>query len=156
MLPHPRSLQLTTRSNSSPSQAPGKSTVYSRKPCVCWVPIKCIHCYYCSATQSCLILRSHALQHSRPPCPSLCPRVCLKFISFELVMPSNHLILCCPLFLLPSIFPNIRDVALIFSTLLQVGTNSTILQMKNVRLRAVNLGEGGAVSSQLELAPDLM
>ena len=108
VLPHPRSLQLTTRSNSSPSQAPGKSTVYSRKPCVCWVPIKCIHCYYCSATQSCLILRSHALQHSRPPCPSLCPRVCLKFISFELVMPSNHLILCCPLFLLPSVFPRIR------------------------------------------------
>ena len=32
----------------------------------------------------------------------------LKLISTELVMPSNHLILCCPLFLLPSIFPNIR------------------------------------------------
>ena len=31
----------------------------------------------------------------------------LKFISIELVMPSNHLILCCPL-LLPSIFPSIR------------------------------------------------
>ena len=28
--------------------------------------------------------------------------------SIELVMPSNHLILCHPLFLLPSIFPNIR------------------------------------------------
>ena len=28
-------------------------------------------------------------------------------MSFELVMPSNHLILCCPLFLLPSIFPSI-------------------------------------------------
>ena len=27
---------------------------------------------------------------------------------FELVMPSNHLILCCPLLLLPSIFPSIR------------------------------------------------
>ena len=26
----------------------------------------------------------------------------------KLVMPSNHLILCCPLLLLPSIFPNIR------------------------------------------------
>ena len=26
----------------------------------------------------------------------------------ESVMPSNHLILCCPLFLLPSIFPSIR------------------------------------------------
>ena len=28
----------------------------------------------------------------------------LKFMSIELVMPSNHLILCCPLLLLPSIF----------------------------------------------------
>ena len=32
----------------------------------------------------------------------------LKLMSFELVMPSNHLILCQPLFFLPSIFPNIR------------------------------------------------
>ena len=29
-------------------------------------------------------------------------------ISIESVMPSNHLILCCPLLLLPSIFPSIR------------------------------------------------
>jgi len=32
----------------------------------------------------------------------------LKLMSIELVMPSYHLILCCPL-LLPSIFPSIRD-----------------------------------------------
>ena len=31
-----------------------------------------------------------------------------KVLSIESVMPSNHLILCCPLFLLPSIFPSIR------------------------------------------------
>ena len=31
-----------------------------------------------------------------------------KHISIELVMPSNHLILCSPLLLLPSIFPSIR------------------------------------------------
>ena len=31
-----------------------------------------------------------------------------KLMSIELVMPSNHLILCCPLCLLPSIFPRIR------------------------------------------------
>ena len=31
-----------------------------------------------------------------------------KHISIELVMPSNHLILCCPLLLLLSIFPSIR------------------------------------------------
>ena len=32
----------------------------------------------------------------------------LKFMSIELVIPSNHLILCHPLLLLPSIFPSIR------------------------------------------------
>ena len=56
-------------------------------------------------------------------CPTLCdPMDCsmlgfpvlhylvslLKLMSIELVMPSNHLILCGPLLLLPSIFPNIR------------------------------------------------
>ena len=47
----------------------------------------------------------HGLQHTRllcPPSSSL-----LKFMSVEPVMPSNHLILCCPL-LLPSVFPSIR------------------------------------------------
>ena len=32
----------------------------------------------------------------------------LKLLSIESVMPSNHLILCHPLILLPSIFPSIR------------------------------------------------
>ena len=32
----------------------------------------------------------------------------LKLMSVESAMPSNHLILCCPLLLLPSIFPSIR------------------------------------------------
>ena len=56
-------------------------------------------------------------------CPTLCdPMTCsmpglpvhhhlpssLKLTSFELVMPSNHLILCCPLLLLPAIPPSIR------------------------------------------------
>ena len=31
-----------------------------------------------------------------------------KHMSIALVMPSNHLLLCCPLLLLPSIFPSIR------------------------------------------------
>ena len=35
----------------------------------------------------------------------------LKLMSIELVMPSNHLILCCPLLLLPSIFPSIRVIS---------------------------------------------
>ena len=35
-------------------------------------------------------------------------RTLLKLMSIELVMPSNHLILCRPLLLLPSIFPGIN------------------------------------------------
>ena len=34
-----------------------------------------------------------------------------KPMSIKSVMPSNHLILCCPLLLLPSIFPSIRVFA---------------------------------------------
>ena len=49
----------------------------------------------------------HELQHTRPSCPSPTPRV-YSLMSIESVMPSNHLILCCPLLLLPSVFPSIR------------------------------------------------
>ena len=35
-------------------------------------------------------------------------RSLLKLMSVESVMPSNHLILCCHLLLLPSVFPSIR------------------------------------------------
>ena len=35
-------------------------------------------------------------------------RYLLKLMSIKSVMPSNHFILCCPLLLLPSIFPSIR------------------------------------------------
>ena len=45
---------------------------------------------------------------SVPGFPITSPRSLLKLISIELVMPSNHLICCCPLLLLPSISPSIR------------------------------------------------
>ena len=51
-------------------------------------------------------LRPHGLQNTRPPCPS--PISLLQLMSIDSVMPSNHLILCHPLLLLPSIFPSIR------------------------------------------------
>ena len=35
----------------------------------------------------------------------------LKHMFIELVMPSNHLILCCPLLFPPSIFPSIRVIS---------------------------------------------
>ena len=43
----------------------------------------------------------------------------LKLMSIESVMPSNHLILCCPLVLTPSIFPSIK-----------VFSNESVLRIK--------------------------
>ena len=48
------------------------------------------------------------LQHARPPSPSPTPGAYSDSGPFESVMPSNHLILCHPLLLLPPSFPNIR------------------------------------------------
>ena len=50
-------------------------------------------------------LQRHGLQHLLSVTNS---RSLLKCMSIESVMPSNHLVLCCPLLLLPSIFPSIR------------------------------------------------
>ena len=64
-----------------------------------------------------------SVQFSRSVTPTLCKALTaacqaslrltnsqslLKLMSIELVIPPNHLILCCPLLLLPSIFPSIR------------------------------------------------
>ena len=50
----------------------------------------------------------HGLQHARLLCPSPSPGACSKLMSIELVMPSNHLILCHSLLFLLLIFPSIR------------------------------------------------
>ena len=52
-------------------------------------------------------LRHHGLQHARLPCPSPTSCSLLKLMSIELVMPTNHHILCYPLLLPHSIFPSI-------------------------------------------------
>ena len=54
----------------------------------------------------------------------------LKLISIESLMPSNHLILCRPLLLLPSIFPSIR-----------VFSNESVL-----RIRWPNIGVSASAS----------
>ena len=53
-------------------------------------------------------LQPHEPQHARPPLSITNSRSLPKLMSIELVIPSNHLILCCPLLLLPSIFPSSR------------------------------------------------
>ena len=63
------------------------------------------HCC-CSVTKLCPTL-CDPMNCNTPDSPSLSLSL-FKFTSVESVMPSNHLILCCSLLLLPSIFPNIR------------------------------------------------
>ena len=64
-------------------------------------------CPGCSGAQSCLTVTpwTAACQTSLSFTISWS---LLKLMSIKSVMPSNHLILCCPLFLLLSIFPSIR------------------------------------------------
>jgi len=48
-------------------------------------------------------------RHARLPSLSfIISQSLVKLMAIELVMPSNHLTLCCPFLLLPSIFPSIR------------------------------------------------
>ena len=54
-----------------------------------------------------LFATSSTVAHQAPPSWAI-SRSLLKFMSVELVMISNHLILGCLLLLLPSIFPSIR------------------------------------------------
>ena len=53
-------------------------------------------------------LRPHELQHARRSLSITDSRSLLRLMSVKSVMPSNHLILCHPLLLLPPIPPSIR------------------------------------------------
>ena len=62
----------------------------------------------CSGSKSCPSLCDPWTAAHQTPLSSTNSRSLLKFMSIESVMLSNRLILCCPLLLVPSIFPNIR------------------------------------------------
>ena len=69
--------------------------------------MKSLLCNCCSVTKSCTIL-FEPVNCSMPDFPVL--YFLLEFVqtqSTELAISSNHLILCCPLLFLPSIFPSI-------------------------------------------------
>ena len=57
---------------------------------------------------SCYVMSDSVTAAHQAPLSSILSQNLLKFMSIELVMLSNHLILCHPLLLLPTIFPNIR------------------------------------------------
>ena len=65
----------------------------------------------------------HGLQHARLPCSSASPRDCSNSCPTESVVSSNHLVLCHPFLLPPSVFPSIKvlsnenNLALVLSLL---------------------------------------
>ena len=72
------------------------------------MPSLVLACSICSSvTESCLTLRPHRLTHQAPLSATV-SRSLLRFLSVESVMLSNHLTLCHPLLLLPSVFPITR------------------------------------------------
>ena len=95
-------------------------------PCCLGSPLPSSYCFLTSL--KCLAKTQHPQESIcccsvAQSCPTLCnpwTAACQAFLSFtifqsllklmsiESMMPSNHLILCLPLLLLPSIFPNIR------------------------------------------------
>ena len=64
--------------------------------------------YFSSVAQSCLTLCDPMDCSTQASLSITNSWSLLKFMSTELVMPSNHLILCRPLLLPPSTFPSIR------------------------------------------------
>ena len=63
---------------------------------------------FSSVTQSCLTLCNHVTTACQASLSTTNSRSLLKFMSIELVVPSNRLILCRPLLLPPSVFSSIR------------------------------------------------
>ena len=66
------------------------------------------HCCCCSVTQLCLSLCDPMDCSMQASLSFTITQSLLKLMSIELMMPSNHLILCRSLLLLPSIIPSIR------------------------------------------------
>ena len=62
----------------------------------------------CSVTQSCPTLVTPWTAAHQASLSITNSQNLLKLMSIELVMPSNHFILCCPFYFLPSVFPSIR------------------------------------------------
>ena len=74
-------------------------------------------------------LRLQGLRYARPPCPSPAPGACSNS-SIESVMPSDHLILCHPLLLPPSVFPSIIYVCVCVCVCVHVVQESIMYHSK--------------------------
>ena len=90
-----------------------------------------VYCRFSSVQFSCLVVSNSATPWTAARQASLSitnSRSAPKPMYIESVMPSNHLILCCPLHLLPSIFPSIR-----------VFSNETVLHIRWLKFWSFSL-----------------
>ena len=80
--------------------------------CIAHLPFLLCYYFHCIFLFSRLVVSHsfwpHGLQHARLHCLLLYPKLYLKLMFILSMMPLNYLIICCPLLLLPSIFPSIR------------------------------------------------
>ena len=84
------------------------STLFSKRTHVQLYKAGCIQ-FSCSVVSNSLRTHKPINSGSTPGFPvHHQPQNLLKLTSIKSVMSSNHLILCCPLLLLPSVFPSIR------------------------------------------------
>ena len=68
----------------------------------------CLKCTCCRSVAKLCPILCNPMDYSMPgSLSSTIPQSLLKFMSIASVMPSSHVILCCPLLLLPSVFPSI-------------------------------------------------
>ena len=99
--------------------------ILGRKRCLSSVQFSSVQFSHSVMSDS---LWPHGLQHARFPYPSANSWSLLKLMSIESLMPSNHLILCCPFLLLPSVFPGIR-----------VFSNESVLHIKLAKVLELQL-----------------
>ena len=96
--------------------------------------------FCCSVTESYLALCDPWTAACQASLSITISQSLLKFMSIELVMPSNHFIFCHPLLLLPSIFPSIR----VFSNdscgqIIRASASASVLPMNIQDLFSVGL-----------------
>ena len=103
-----------------------------------WHIVRC-----CSVPQSCPTL-CKPMDCSKPGFLSFTiSQSSLKLTSIELMMPSNHLILCHPLLLLPSIFPSIR-----------VFSNASVLCIRWPKCRSFSISPSNEYSGLISFRID--
>ena len=83
-----------------------------------WSAVSDLCCYYCDTLKAASQFSHSVMSDSLQPLWTAACQACLpitnsrslsKLMSIESVIPSNHLILCCPVLLLPSAFPSIPE-----------------------------------------------